>query len=53
MFDQEPFMTAEISYRHQRVAEDFKKSNRRRHHRTLRRRHLRLPQQRRGSVIVA
>ncbi len=49
---QEPYLSAEISYRHQRVAEDFKNSRRRRH-RIPRGRQLRVPEQRPGSVIVA
>ncbi len=48
----EPFLSAEISYRQQRVNESFKKRARRRH-RVPRRRTLKVPQQRPGTVAVA
>ncbi|HET6626688.1 MAG TPA: hypothetical protein VFG63_09880 [Nocardioidaceae bacterium] len=47
----EPFLSAEISFRQQRVADMFPKHPRRR--RVPRRRTLRLPQRHPGSTAVA
>ena len=47
----EPFLAAEIAYRHQRIADDFRRHARRR--RVPRRPHLRLPGRRGGAVAVA
>jgi hypothetical protein len=49
----EPFLSAEISYRQQRVAEEYSQHARRRRHRVPRRRHLRVPEKRGGAVSVA
>lgn len=49
----EPFLSAEISYRQQRVADSFRKHSRRRHRKVPRRHGLRLPEQGNGTVIVA
>jgi hypothetical protein len=49
----EPFLSAEISYRQQRVTDSFKKRSGRRRYRVPRRRTLKVPQQRPGTVAVA
>ena len=45
----EPFLGAEIDYRRERIAGDFKRHPRRRPHRSLRGRHLRLRKPGRGD----
>jgi hypothetical protein len=52
MMTPEPFLSAEISYRQQRIADDYARSSGRRHW-VPKRPHLRLHHRRHGAELVA